>query len=109
MGRGRASATHITSKELTIPYLLAANAVDKNPAWASQGTRPKTMENIIFLRGARRAQILIDCTILSLIENQWKRCETKHFRNSYRLQPTGTCHARALHLRKNVVVALQNP
>ena len=40
--------THITSKELTIPYLLAANAVDKNPAWASQGTRPKTVGNMIF-------------------------------------------------------------
>ena len=36
--------THITSKGLTIPDLLAANAVDKNPAWASQETHPKTVE-----------------------------------------------------------------
>ena len=46
--------SYITSKELTIPYLLAANAVDKNPAWASQGTRPKTVENHAL--SARRPQ-----------------------------------------------------
>ena len=45
---------HITSKELTIPDLLAANAVDKNPAWASQGNRPKTVEIHDF--SARRPQ-----------------------------------------------------
>ena len=48
------SKGHITSKVLTIPDLLAANAVDKNPAWASRGTRPKTMENHVF--SARRPQ-----------------------------------------------------
>ena len=53
---------HITSKGLTIPDLLAANAVDKNPAWASQETHPKTVEIHDFLRGASGAEILIDCT-----------------------------------------------
>ena len=50
----QAKTGHITSKELTIPDLLAANAVDKNPAWASQGTRPKPMGIHVF--SARRPQ-----------------------------------------------------
>ena len=37
------------SKELAIPDLLAANAVDGNAAWASRGTRQETMGNMHFV------------------------------------------------------------
>ena len=42
------------SKELAIPDLLAANADNKNAAWASRGTRPETMGKHVF--STRRPQ-----------------------------------------------------
>ena len=96
------------SKGLTIPYLLAANADSKNAAWASRGTHPKTMGNMNFLRGARRAGFLTVRTIPELTKINGKRCKTNDFRNYYRPQSAGTYHPRALHLRKKVVGSVQN-
>ena len=98
----------VKSKELAIPDLLAANADSKNAAWASRGTHQKTMETMYFLQGARRTEFLTVCTFTQLTKINENVVKTMHFRNSYRLQSAGTYHPRALHLRKEVVVSVQN-